>query len=125
MVGHRDRVKEAQQAAAILRDPQTPLPIAARVAETSPAILWVAGNVHGNEESGTDAALRVLYQLADRTDCAARKIRRTSIVVINPIQNPDGRVRDWRRNAYGFDMNRDWFARSQPETDGKLDAIRH
>ena len=27
---------------------------------------------------------------------------------------------DTRRNAYGFDMNRDWFARTQPETDGKL-----
>ena len=29
-----------------------------------------------------------------------------------------------RRNLYGFDMNRDWFARTQPETDGKLDVIR-
>ena len=29
-----------------------------------------------------------------------------------------------RRNLYGFDMNRDWFARTQPETDGKLDVVR-
>ena len=36
-----------------------------------PAILWIAGNVHGNEESGTDAALRTLRDLADRSDCAA------------------------------------------------------
>ena len=29
-----------------------------------------------------------------------------------------------RRNLYGFDMNRDWFARTQPETDGKLEVVR-
>ena len=28
-----------------------------------------------------------------------------------------------RDNVYGFDMNRDWFARTQPETDGKLDLL--
>eukprot|EP01052_Picozoa_sp_SAG31_P060528 SAG31_NODE_19695_length_594_cov_0.937374_1_plen_32_part_10 len=27
--------------------------------------------VHGGEKSGTDAVLRVLYELADRDDCAA------------------------------------------------------
>ena len=32
------------------------------------------GNVHGDEESGADAELRVLYELADRTDCAAQQI---------------------------------------------------
>ena len=40
------------------------------------------------------------------------------------MQNPDGRELDTRRNAYGFDMNRDWFARTQPETDGKLELMR-
>jgi hypothetical protein len=44
--------------------------------------------------------------------------------VILPTQNPDGREADTRRNAYGFDMNRDWFARTQPETDGKLELLR-
>ena len=47
-----------------------------------------------------------------------------AIVVILPTQNPDGREADTRRNAYGFDMNRDWFARTQPETDGKLELLR-
>ena len=41
-----------------------------------------------------------------------------------PTQNPDGRELGQRRNVNGFDMNRDWFARTQPETDGKLDVIR-
>ncbi len=36
----------------------------------------------------------------------------------------DGRKDATRRNAYGFDLNRDWFARTQPETDGKLELLR-
>ena len=109
---------------ALLRDPRTPAKVAAHLARTTPAILWVAGNVHGGEESGTDAALRVLYELADRRDCAAGQILDNAIVVLLPTQNPDGREADTRRNAYGFDLNRDWFARTQPETDGKLQLLR-
>ncbi len=111
-------------ASAALRNPKTPPAVARLLAATTPAILWVAGNVHGNEESGTDAALRVLYELAAREDCAADRILDNAIVVLLPTQNPDGREADARRNAYGFDLNRDWFARTQPETDGKLELLR-
>jgi hypothetical protein len=52
------------------------------------------------------------------------EILENALVVILPIQNPDGRNEGTRRNLYGFDMNRDWFARTQPETDGKLEAVR-
>jgi len=44
--------------------------------------------------------------------------------VLLPIQNPDGRELNTRQNFYGFDMNRDWFARTQPETDGKVELFR-
>ncbi|MGH3366291.1 MAG: M14 family zinc carboxypeptidase, partial [Nocardioidaceae bacterium] len=98
--------------------------MAEQIAERNPAILWVAGNVHGNEESGTDASLRVLYELAARTDCTASTILDKTIVVVMPMQNPDGREADTRRNDYGFDLNRDWFARTQPETDAKLEKLR-
>ncbi len=124
VVGRPADVRKAQRAAARLRDPDTSPARARRIAATAPAIAWVAGNVHGNEESGTDAALKVLYDLADRTDCAARQIRDNTVTVILPTQNPDGREADTRRNHYGFDLNRDWFARTQPETDGKLEALR-
>src|SRR5215210_3101579 len=110
--------------AATLMDPRTSDCEAARIAASDPAVLWIAGNVHGGEESGTDASLRVLYELADREDCAARQILDNAIVVILPTQNPDGREADTRQNAYGFDMNRDWFARTQPETDGKVELLR-
>ena len=129
IVGRPDRLTEAgladvRSAAQALRNPNTDPAVAAGIAAEKPAILWVASNVHGGEESGTDASLRVLHELADRTDCAANQILDNAIVVLLPIQNPDGRELDTRRNFYGFDMNRDWFARTQPETDGKLEMLR-
>ena len=108
--------------AAALRNPSTTN--AAQIAARAPAILWLAGNVHGGEESGADADLRILYELADRDDCAAQQILDNAVVVIVPTQNPDGREHETRQNHYHFDLNRDWFARTQPETDGKLELIR-
>ena len=52
------------------------------------------------------------------------EILANALVVILPTQNPDGREIGQRRNLNGFDMNRDWFARTQPETDGKLEVVR-
>jgi Zinc carboxypeptidase len=129
IVGRPARVTAAglagvRAAAATLMDPDTSAAQAAAIAAANPAILWIASNVHGSEESGTDASLRVLWELADRSDCAAQRILDAAVVVILPIQNPDGREADTRRNAYGFDMNRDWFARTQPETDGKVELLR-
>ena len=65
-----------------LRDPATPPAEAARLAAETPAILWLMGNVHGGEESGTDAQLRVLYELADRSDCAATQILDNALIGI-------------------------------------------
>jgi hypothetical protein len=129
IVGRADRLSTSglarvRSAAAALMDPSTSDREARRIAAREPEILWVAGNVHGGEESGTDASLRVLWELADRSDCAAQQIIDNAIVVILPTQNPDGREADTRQNAYGFDLNRDWFARTQPETDGKLELLR-
>ncbi len=107
-----------------LRDPQTPETQAQQLAEDTPAILWVDGSPHGGEESGGDASLKVLYDLAARTDCAAEQILDDAIVIIVPIYNPDGRDLDQRRNFNGFDMNRDWFARTQPEIDGVIELMR-
>jgi Zinc carboxypeptidase len=113
-----------QEAVSKLRDPETPAREAERLARTTPVVLWLIGNVHGGEESATDANLRVLYELADREDCAARQILDNAVVGIIPTQNPDGREAETRQNFYGFDMNRDWFARTQVETDTKLELLR-
>ena len=129
IVGRTERLSPAglqgvREAAQKLRDPFTTEAEADEIIASNPAILWVASNVHGGEESGTDASLRVLYELADRTDASAQRILDNAVVVLLPIQNPDGREADSRRNFYGFDMNRDWFARTQPETDGKIELLR-
>jgi len=106
-----------------LRDPSTPRREAAAIVGRTPTILWIAANVHGNEPSGGDAVLELLYELADRDDCVARAIRGNALVGLIPVQNPDGREHDGRANGYAFDLNRDWFARTQPETSGKLDLL--
>jgi hypothetical protein len=90
----------------------------------SPAIVWLAGNVHGDETSGADSELKVLYELAARTDCDVRRLNDDVVAVIMPSQNPDGREAVRRQNDYGFDLNRDWFARTQPETDVKVELLR-
>ncbi len=115
-------------------------------------VTWLAYGVHGNEISSTDAALMTAYHLlAAQGDARAAKIMAETIVVIDPMQNPDGRARflnnflastgivpaadrqaaehdePWpsgRVNHYMFDLNRDWFTLSQPETRGKVAAIR-
>jgi hypothetical protein len=125
IVGRPDVIRDSGLAkvraeTAALRSPSTPQSLADRIARSGLPILWVAGNVHGDEPSGTDAALKVLRDLGDRSDCAASRILDNAVVIVLPTQNPDGRAADTRQNAYGFDMNRDWFARTQPETDGKL-----
>ena len=129
IVGREDRLTlmgldSVRRMIAQLADPDTSAAKAAALAASTPAILWISANAHGNEKSGTDASLRVLHDLADREDCAAARIRDNALVVILPVQNPDGRVANTRRNAYGFDLNRDWFARTQPETEGKLELLR-
>ena len=129
IVGEPDKVTPAglsaiQDAVETLRDPQTPEAQAQQLAEDTPEILWVDGSPHGGEESGGDASLKVMYDLAARTDCAAEQILDDAIVIIVPIYNPDGRDLDQRRNVNGFDMNRDWFARTQPEIDGVIELMR-
>jgi zinc carboxypeptidase len=92
----------------------------ARSAGDAPAIVWVAGSVHGNEPSGADADLRLLRDLARRCD---DPLLRRVVVVVLADQNPDARNVRTRVNANGFDLNRDWLAITQPETEARLRAL--
>ncbi|SCG47570.1 Zinc carboxypeptidase [Micromonospora echinaurantiaca] len=108
-----------------LRDPRrTSARKAAATAAGDPAIVWVTGNVHGGEKSGADAALKTLYELASGLSCEVARRNDNLVTVIVPTQNPDGRDASRRQNEYGFDLNRDWFARTQRETDSKLELMR-
>jgi hypothetical protein len=116
-----------------------------------PAVGWLANCVHGDEPSGTDAALLVLYHLlAAENDPLVDQVLAECVVLVDPLQNPDGRDRfvhgtraargrypdatplgaehsqPWpggRVNHALFDMNRDWFALSQPETQARVRAF--
>ena len=96
---------------------------ARKIAIKEPAVAWIAAGVHGNEPSGSDASLRLLYDLAARTDCANETRLRNLVSVVLPVQNPDGRATDRRSNGASFDLNRDWFAMTQPELAGKIPVL--
>jgi len=79
------------------------------------APVFINSSIHGGETTGVDAGLRLIRKLAFSNDAVTRKILKNDVVFINACQNPDGRITDTRRNANGFDLNRDWLTQSQPE----------
>lgn len=116
-----------------------------------PVILWLSYNVHGNEASSTEAALKMLFTLTESKSLQVQNWLKNTIVIIDPCLNPDGRERyvnffatvsgikpnpnpmsrehiePWpggRTNHYYFDLNRDWAWQSQIETQQRL-ALYH
>jgi hypothetical protein len=110
---------------------------------TDKAVAWMAYGIHGDELSSVDAAAALAYWLVAGEDERATTLRSELVILIDPIQNPDGRERSlaqtssfahaiptadqedlshttvwpWGRgNHYLFDMNRDWFSMVQPES---------
>jgi hypothetical protein len=121
-----------------------------RLAATLPAVAWMAYVIHGDEMSGSDAAMAVAYHLAAGLDAGVTNLLENLVVIIDPLMNPDGRDRflamqaqnrtvqpsvddqsllhsgvwpSGRMNHYLFDMNRDWIFATQPETRGRLRAV--
>ena len=120
------------------------------IIKSLPAVAWMAYSIHGNETSGADAALASIYHLIASTDTDVASMLDDMIVVIDPMMNPDGRARfaksleqyrgtapnvddqsllhtgDWpfgRTNHYFFDLNRDFYLLTQPETQGRVALI--
>jgi len=78
--------------------------------------VFINGSIHGGEYPGTDAAIRLIETLAYEDTPEVQNILKNVILLVNVVQNPDGRVMGTRRNANGFDLNRDFIAQSQSET---------
>lgn len=122
-----------------------------RLIRELPVVVALLHGVHGNEISSGEAALAEAYHLlAAEGDAGVDLIRREAVVIIDPMQNPDGRARfvfqnllggaakpddepasaehdePWpggRSNHYLFDLNRDWFAQLHPETRGRVKLL--
>ena len=148
-IANLDAIKSNMQR---LADPRiTDEDDAAQIIESQAAVTWLSYGVHGNEISSTDAAMLTAYHLlSSQNDARVADIMANTVVVIDPMQNPDGRDRfihnfeiaeglvpdsdrlaaehdePWpggRTNHYLFDMNRDWFIQTQPETRGRTAAM--
>ena len=61
--------------------------------EELPAVAWMAYSIHGNETSGADAALGIIYHLIASKDKAVLKMLDEMIIIVDPLMNPDGRAR--------------------------------
>ena len=78
--------------------------------------VFINGSIHGGEYTGVDAAIRLIETLAYEDSEEVQAILDNVILLVNVVQNPDGRVAGTRSNANGFDVNRDFFTQSQPES---------
>ncbi|MFE6131977.1 M14 family zinc carboxypeptidase, partial [Streptomyces sp. NPDC056437] len=77
--------------------------------------LFINNNIHGNEWEGTDAALKLIEELAKAKDAKTAGLLAKNRVYLNVTANPDGRIAGTRANANGFDLNRDFITATQPE----------
>ena len=88
------RWDEIQARLARLGDPRSLKPTQAEeLIRDLPAIVWIQCSIHGDEASGGDAGLALTYHLAAGSGPEIETILGGAIVVIDPMENPDGRAR--------------------------------
>ncbi len=85
--------------------------------------VFINGSIHGNENPGVDAAIRLIETLAYEDTPEVQAILENVILLVNVVQNPDGRVMYTRQNANGFDINRDFISQTQPETQATVKVL--
>jgi hypothetical protein len=116
-----------------------------------PSVVWLSYNVHGNEASSTEVAMKMLYELVSGTNADLNEWLSNTVVIIDPCLNPDGRDRyvNWfnqtvglqpdvnpiarehdepwpggRSNHYLFDLNRDWAWQTQVESQQRMSVYQ-
>lgn len=112
-----------------------------------PAVVYQGFSIHGNEPSGSNAALVAAYYLAAAQGPEIDKLLSNIVILFDPSFNPDGlqRFAYWantnksknistdpqdreyseiwpggRTNHYWFDMNRDWLPVQLPESRARI-----
>lgn len=113
----------------------------------NPIVVYQGFSIHGNEPSGSNAALAVAYYLAASNSAATQDLLKNTVILFDPSFNPDGlqRFAYWantnrskninpdpndreyseiwprgRTNHYQFDMNRDWLPVQLPESKARI-----
>lgn len=112
-----------------------------------PVVVYQGFSIHGNEPSGSNAALAYAYYLAAAQGAEIEAMLDKMVVLLDPSFNPDGlqRFAYWantnksinlnpdtnereyhevwpggRTNHYWFDMNRDWLPVQLPESRARI-----
>ncbi|MES2880829.1 MAG: M14 family zinc carboxypeptidase, partial [Bacteroidota bacterium] len=115
--------------------------------EKIPLVIHLGYNVHGNEPSSSEAAMLTAFYLTASESEETKKWMNEMVILMDPVINPDGRDRHthwanmhkaspvvadpldrehteiWpggRFNHYWFDLNRDWFLGTFPETRNRI-----
>jgi len=137
------RLEEIREQRRGLVDPRLPAP----ELEELPVVIWLGYSIHGNEPSGANASMLMVYHLAaSRSDVVAEQLER-AVILLDPSLNPDGigRFAHWantnrgmvlnpdpghrehrepwpggRTNHYWFDLNRDWLLLQHPESQARI-----
>lgn len=118
--------------------------------KNDPLIIWMGYSVHGDEPSGSNAALLIAYYLAAGQSENIDRLLNDNIVLLDPSVNPDGlsRFSQWanmhksknlvsdpnhrehqqawpsgRTNHYWFDLNRDWLLLTHPESRARINQF--
>ena len=115
-----------------------------------PLIIWMGYSVHGDEPSGSNAALLIAYYLAAGESELINQLLKDNIILLDPSVNPDGlsRFAQWanmhksknlvadpnhrehqqgwpsgRTNHYWFDLNRDWLLLTHPSSRARINQF--
>lgn len=115
--------------------------------DNMPIVVWQGYSIHGNESSGSNAALLTAYYLAAAQGAAVEDLLEKVVIIFDPSFNPDGlnRFANWanmhksktmvadpqsrefnevwpggRFNHYWFDLNRDWLPAQHVESRSRL-----
>ena len=117
-----------------------------------PIVVYQGFSIHGNEPSGSNAALVAAYYLAAAQGQKIENLLKNTVILFDPAFNPDGlqRFAYWanvhkakninpdpndreydevwpggRTNHYWFDMNRDWLPVQLPESRARIETFHN
>jgi hypothetical protein len=141
---NHSRLEEIRQQHLMLSDPAKSASVDI---SKMPIVVYIGHSIHGNEPSGSNAALLTAYHLAAAQGAAIEELLSNTVILFDPSFNPDGlqRFSTWanqhksknlvtdpasrefnevwpggRFNHYWFDLNRDWLPGVHPESRNRI-----